>query len=189
MEPNAVTHEDSSKDLKDFLITERDRKTIAIPTLRFGRPATVTIYWDSGPPGVFIRVTGSSNKAPQKYIITDAKTKDSLVLGYTEILSPVPDFVETLIQPATPTTRDDETHAANMERSNEIYKAHIQSRKEANEIWHNLAPVASEAFYSGQPASTEIKEKLPEAIRHLVAESYLLWLQTCCADFFEWLKS
>lgn len=175
MEPNAATHEDDKKPFKDFMITMNDTQTIAIPTLRFGRPATVTIYRASSvPPGVFQRVDLSSatTKAPSKYIIADAKTKESLALAYTDVISPVSDFTPTPINieqtpPATP-------------------KMHP---KDAHEIWHSLVQVASEAFYAGQPVPSEAKEKLPDAIRIAVGSAYLPWLQTCCADFFEWLNS
>jgi hypothetical protein len=171
MEPNAATHEDTSKPFRDFMITMSDTPTIAIPTLRFGRPATVTIFrQQSGP---IMKPTEQSQappqpmtKAPAKYVITDAESKASLALAYTYVVSPVPNFTP------TPCEQDPVLHP-----------------RDAHQIWYDLAPAASDAFFAGQPVPSEVKEKLPGAIRGAVGEVYLPWLQECCVDFFNWLSS
>lgn len=183
MEPSSATHEDTSKPFKDFMITMSDTPTIAIPTLRFGRPATVTIFRASRTPVVKpAQQPGSApiqeiqthdsalpqlmTEAPNKYVIADAETKASLALAYTHIVSPVPDF--------TPTPYE---------------QIPVPHPRDAHQVWYDLAPAASEAFFAGQAVPSEVKEKLPDAIRGAVGNAHLPWLQSCCSDFFQWLNS
>lgn len=166
MEPTNTPQDENDILFKNFVATLGETPSVALPTLRFGLPTTVTIVNRTKVPTNDAQAEIMS-QVPDKYVIAHAETKATLALGYAQILSPVSDFSPSPVQQATSSLHP----------------------RDAYQMWYSLIPDASAAFFAGQSASAEVTEKLPEVISSIVGAMYLPWLQECCADFFEWLST